>query len=94
MGLNAEIVKVLRAYLHFAVVAKRTLLRFKRLHCTECSVTMECVPCCPALLVSSGWFFFMLNGRILSCILGTFISKFYGRSMPFSAELVVLRRII
>jgi hypothetical protein len=26
--------------------------------------------------------------------LGTFISKFYGRSMPFSAELVVLRRII
>jgi len=46
------------------------------------------------LPVSSGWFFFMLNGRILSCILGTFISKFYGRSTPFSAELVELRRII
>jgi hypothetical protein len=26
--------------------------------------------------------------------LGTFISKFYGRSTPFSAELVALRRII
>jgi hypothetical protein len=26
--------------------------------------------------------------------LGTFNSKFYGRSTPFSAELVVLRRII
>jgi hypothetical protein len=94
VGLKAEIVKVLPAYLHFAVVVKCTLLRFKRLHYTECSVTMECVPCCPVLPVSSGWFFFMLNGRILSCILGTFISKFYGRSTPFSAELVVLRRII
>jgi hypothetical protein len=94
VGLKAEIVKVLPAYLHFAVVVKLTLLRFKRLHYTECSVTMECVPCCPALPVSSGWFFFMLNGRILSCILGTFISKFYGRSTPFSAELVALRRII